>query len=178
MSLDPLFLLTLRYFLALLLLSAGLHKSANLGRVREAIGAYCTLLIGFEARVAWLVIGVELIIGGALFVPSAAQLAVLAAAGVFAVYFAVMALSWVRGHREVKCGCSFQHTETSLSGAHLVRNVLLVILAIVGSVAGSRREVSWVDGVQIAAAVACLSLLYLSADALLARPGNVTGREA
>jgi Methylamine utilisation protein MauE len=178
MSLDPFLVLTARYFLALLLLAAGLHKRAHMGSVTAAIAAYRVVPVVFEKPVAWLLIGVELHVATALMVPSASRLASLAAAGVFAVYFAVMGLSLVRDGREVECGCSFHHSDASLSASHLVRNLLLMIVAVAGSRRDSGRAVGWVDGVQIAAAVVCLALLYLSADALLAHPGSTAAREA
>jgi uncharacterized membrane protein YphA (DoxX/SURF4 family) len=178
MNFDPLIVLTARYFLALLLLAAGLHKSADLDKVRGAIAAYRAVPSGLEKPAVWLVIGVEVAVGAALIVPSTSRSASLVAAGVFAVYFTVMSLNWLRGDRDVDCGCSFYHGDASLSGAHLVRNVLLVMLGVAGFQSDAGRAISWVDGVQIAAAVASLALIYLSADALLAHRGSTARREA
>jgi uncharacterized membrane protein YphA (DoxX/SURF4 family) len=178
MNFDPLIVLTARYFLALLLLAAGLHKSADLDKVTDAIAAYRAIPRGFEKLAAWLVIGIEIAAGAALIIPSTSRSASVVAACVFAVYFALMSLNWLRGDRDVDCGCSFYHGEASLSGFHLVRKVLLVLLGVAGFQSDSGRAVSWVDGVQIAAAVASLAFIYLSADALLAHPGSTARREA
>lgn len=171
-------LLTARYSLALLLLAAGLHKSVNAGSFREAIAAYCPVLIRYEMPVSLLVVGVEVTVGAALMIPNLSRLASLAAATVFGVYLTAMGLSWLRGDREVECGCSFHDSKAPLSGSHLVRNGLLALSAAVASGPGSGRAVSFVDGLQITTAVACLAIIYLSVDALLAHPENVAGREA
>jgi uncharacterized membrane protein YphA (DoxX/SURF4 family) len=177
MSADPVFLLTTRWSLASLLLGAGLHKSLHQERTRAAITAYFRVPHPLQQWTTWLVVTVEMTIGAALITPSTSRLASAGAAILFAAYFGIMALNMARGHRRVDCGCSFQRSEAPLSGAHLARNALLVTLAIAASVLHSGRTVGWIDGLQIAAAVACAALLYLSADALLAKPGHVVTQE-
>jgi hypothetical protein len=176
MTLDPLLVLTTQYFVAVLFLMAGLHKYANLGRVGDVIAAYRVVPAGLHTAAAWLVIGIELIIAVALVVPPTSRMASLAAATVFVVYFSVMGLRLFRGDRKVDCGCSFHPSGASLSSGHLIRNLLLTLCAVVGAVA-PRRAIGWEDGAQIVSAVASLTLLYLSTDALLAVSGNVAETE-
>jgi uncharacterized membrane protein YphA (DoxX/SURF4 family) len=164
--------------LALLLLAAGLHKSTNLGRVRSALAGYRAVPFAFAKPIPWVVIAVEVTVGVTLMVPSTSHLASLAAAGVFAAYFAVMGLSWLLSHRVVDCGCSFHDKEVPLSGAHLIRNALLLIMAVVGFEPITERAVSWADSVQIGAAVAFLALLYLAEEDLLSHRRSVAIREA
>jgi uncharacterized membrane protein YphA (DoxX/SURF4 family) len=163
---------------ALLLLIAGVHKAADPGRVHAAIAAYRIVPASIEQPVMWLVIGIEITVGAALMIPVTRQSASLAAATVFAVYFAVMASSLVRGHRRVDCGCSLNRRETPLSGFHLIRNGLLVAIALVASGSDVGGAVSWLDAVQITAAVVSLALIYMSADLLMANQANVARREA
>lgn len=177
MMLDPFVTLTAQFFLALLLFAAGVHKGADLSRLVAAISAYRMLPAHFERSVAWLVIATELTIGAALLVPSTREAAASAAAGVFAAYLVVVGLSLVRGHRNVDCGCSFHGRVAPLSGAHLVRNGVLVMLAVLASMPDSGRIVVWLDGVQITAAVLCLALIYLSLDSLLAHKITVESLE-
>jgi hypothetical protein len=177
MILDPFLTLVAQCFLALLLLSTGLHKSTNPERVRAALSAYRVVPASCVRAVAYLVVGIELTVGAALMVPPLCKSASLAAAGAFAVYFGVMGLAIVRGYRNLDCGCSFHGRAAPLSGAHLVRNAVLVSFAVVASMPDSRRALGWLDRVQITAAVWCLALIYLSADSLLASKADVTGTE-
>lgn len=125
-----------------------------------------------------LLIGIEGGIGTALIVPGVREQAALAAACLLGLYFAAMALNIVRGRRQVGCGCSFHDRASALSGSHLVRNVVLVLLAVVASMPDSGRMVGWLDAVQVTAAVLCLALIYLSADSLLANSADVASSEA
>lgn len=178
MMLDPSLTLTAQFFLALLLLVAGLHKHADLNRIMAAVSAYRVVPGYFTKPVAWLVIAIELTVGTALVIPRTRESASFAAAGVFVVYFVVMSLGLIRGHREIDCGCSLYGREVPLSGAHLIRNGVLVLVAIMASMSDLPRAVGWVDGVQITAAVFCLGMIYLSADSLLANGANVESLEA
>jgi uncharacterized membrane protein YphA (DoxX/SURF4 family) len=178
MSWDPLLALTARCCLALLLLAAGIHKGSNLGGVRNTLTGYRTVPAGFEGPLTWAVIAIEVSVGACLLVPSTSRLASLVASGVFGVYGAVMVLSYVSGHRVMDCGCSFQHAGTPLSGLHPLRNALLVIVGVVGFEPISGRALSWVDGVQVGAAVASLSLVYLSVDSLLSHHLKLSIQEA
>jgi hypothetical protein len=175
MILDPLLTRTVQLFLAILLIAAALHKSADPGRMRAAISAYRVVPVSSEDPVAWLVIGLEMAVGAALLVPILSKSASLAAAGVFAVYFALMSLSLVRGDREMNCGCSFSRQPARLSSSQLVRNSVLVMLAVVAWMPDSGRVVGWIDGLQIAAAASCLTLIYLSVDSLLVNAASLAG---
>lgn len=178
MSLDPVLILTAQYLSALLLLAAGLHKGADRRRVKAVIAAYRVVPGSFERPVMWLVIGVEITVGAALMIPVTRQSASLAAATVFTVYFAVMALSLVRGRRKVDCGCSLSRRATPLSALHLIRNGFLVTMALAACGPESGRALSWFDGLQITGAVVSVALIYLSADSLLADHANAVGPAA
>lgn len=178
MILDPFITMTAQYCVALVMLAGGLHKVADIGRFAEVISAYRIIPGCLERPVVVLLIGIELGIGTALIVPRVREQAAWGAACLLGLYFAAIALNILRGRRQLDCGCSFHGRAAGLSGSHLVRNVLLVLLAVVASIAESGRIVGLLDRVQITAAVLCLTLIYLSTDSLLANRADVASLEA
>ena len=159
--------LTIHYFLALLLLASGLHKARDWERIHGVITAYQVVPVVLERTMLWLVIGVEIATGAGLALGVKSRIPSFGAAIVFAAYFAVIALNLLRGRRGVDCGCSFSRRTTPLSGLHLVRGALLLMLAVVGASVELKTTIGWPNALQIAAAVVCLALIYLSADTLL-----------
>jgi len=174
MSSDPVFVLTARYFVALLLVAAGVHKVCDPRGIRDALASYRIVPPGYEGPVACAAIGAEIAVGVTLVFASFASLL---AAGVFAFYLVTMAVALMRNRGVAQCGCSFHRGANALSGSHVIRTLLLTILALAGSASASGRTLDWVDQIQIAAAVTFLALLYLIVDALLARPATIKARE-
>jgi hypothetical protein len=177
MILDPFITLTAKLFLGLLLLATGVHKGVDPSRLRALILSY-RLVPPYSVRtMARLAVGVEVTLGAALMVPAISKPVSLPAAGVFAIYFVVVGLSLVLARDEMDCGCSFHGMSVRVSGAHLVRNAVLVVLALVASMADSGRAIGWWEEIQIGSAVLCLALIYLGTDSLLATSGNAVRLE-
>jgi hypothetical protein len=177
MILDPFITLTAQYCLALLMFAGGMHKSADVGRFAVAISAYRIVPACLERPVAMLLITIEVVLGASLVVPRAKEHAALVTACLLALYFVAIAVNILGGRRQLNCACSFHGRATPVSGFHLLRNAILILLAVVGSMPHSSRIVCWVDGVQITASVLCLALIYLSADSLLANSGDIASLE-
>jgi hypothetical protein len=177
MTVDPAFVLTAQYFLALLFFVNGLHKAANLPELRATITAYRIVPSGIAHWIAGFVMTAELLLGVAL-TSGLSRLASLVAAGVLALYFAVMALSLARGLGEVDCGCGLHGRASPLSVTYLVRNGLLILLALLASMPASGRVVGSFDAFQIVAATLSLALLYISADSLLANRTTTAALES
>jgi uncharacterized membrane protein YphA (DoxX/SURF4 family) len=174
MSSDPLLILTTQYFLALLLVTAAVHKATNLQRVKAVIAAYRLFPAGIGTLLATLVMGVEMVIGAGLMIPSARRPAALMAAALFAVYLTIMAVSLLRGNLDIDCGCSLGDRVTQLSGYQISRNVVLITLSLCAVFPDSGRAISWFDQAQIVAAVTVLALVYSSIDSMLTlRSGRV-----
>ena len=178
MTVDPLLTHAIRYFLALLLLAAGLHKCADIDRALSVITAYRVVPARFARPLMWLVIVFESMIGTALLFPRAAAAGALAAAGLLMLYFAVLSRALL-GRQSIDCGCSLTKHSTRLSVPVLIRNAVLVALAMIASAPSSGRMLTPLDIAQILAAVLALSLVYLTVvDTLVGVAIDSVGRRA
>jgi len=166
MTPDPLIIHTARGCLALLFIATGLHKSVHPGRFRLVLGAQRILPEQCIRAGASVLSLAELCVGVSLLWPAAARSAALAAAVLLGLYFWVLSLNLARDHR-TECGCSLSRRKVPVSGAHLIRNACLILVALVAAMADSARQLHWADLIQVLAAVLSLALLYVSAETLL-----------
>jgi hypothetical protein len=142
-------------FLSLLLATAALHKALRPDRARRAVAE----LTGLD----WTLAGWALAMAAAAEALAALGLewsvsrrdAALLAAGLWAAYGACIAAALLRGRRDLDCGCSFGATHRPLGRFHLVRNALLVALALgVALLAAIPGQPGSIDAGAIDAAVA------------------------
>jgi hypothetical protein len=154
-------------FLSLLLATAAVHKLLRPNRARRAVAELTGLgwtgagfaLGAAAAAEALAAVGMEwstLRYQSALF-----------AAGLWAIYGASVAAALLRGRRDVDCGCGFGATHRPLGGFHLLRNAVLVAIAL-GVALAARGGASAAAPVLATAAAPVLATAALAAGALLA----------
>lgn len=169
--LDPALELVLRAALALLLGTGAIQKARDLASFRTAIAGYELLPERAAAAAALAFTGVESLLALALFVPAGFGVrdgSLVAAALLFALYGAAIAINLVRGRREIDCGCSGPAARIPLSGWLVARNVLLVGVALVCLSDPTDRTLVGVDVLTIPAAIALLALAWTALHGLLA----------
>lgn len=126
MSLSQIFSDASALFMLWLFVRAGLHKLAPANRDYFAalLGEY-----GWHSRHIALpltLVGLtELGIGLAIFLPASRSVAALAACAMLLGYLLLMATQLYRGHRDMDCGCGGPGGGLKISGALLLRNLLL-----------------------------------------------------
>jgi uncharacterized membrane protein YphA (DoxX/SURF4 family) len=170
---DPALLWTLRATLALLLLSAGVHKLQHLAAFRSALQGYRLLPPGLVAPAASALVLTELGLGVGLLAPGPSSTVALATAALFILYAAAIGVNLARGRRHIDCGCGGPAGRTGLSEALLARNAVLVAAACAAALDPSGRALVWVDGLSIGAGVSVLALLYAAADGLMAHASRL-----
>jgi hypothetical protein len=165
LTLDPVLGLALRGGLALLLGSAAWHKLRDLGAFRSALEGYRLLpepLLGFAALA---LIAAEIVSAGALVrAPTGGY----AAAALLALYSLAIGVNLARGRREIDCGCFGPAARQPLSLALVLRNLVLLALALACALPETPRPLVWVDALTIAAALGFGALVHGSVNALLA----------
>lgn len=168
MHTDPIFIIASALAIAVLLASAATHKLRAPGRFARQLGDY-QLLPEFLLRpVARLVPVLELVIAFALLVPLSRAGAALAAAGLLALYAVAMGINLWRGRRDIDCGCAGPDQAQPLRPVLLLRNGVLVLLALLASATPMVRELNLFDGFVTVAASAVALLIYAAAVGLLA----------
>src|ERR1700687_2464992 len=166
MLIDPVLHIILHGALALLLLWAALHKLRDVAAFRTALAAYELLPARAVKVVAVMLITAEIGIGGSLLMRGA--VAPFAATGLLCVYTAAIAVNLWRGRRHIDCGCVGAAARRPLSSALVMRNAVLIALALMSALPVAMRSLAWIDGVTIGAGIAMLVLLYVAADGLIA----------
>jgi len=169
MQLDPVTYLALGLAVAAVLGTAGLHKLRAPLHYSAIVEDYRLLPAG-TGTVAAGALGVLEALGAVAILLPATRTAGLAAAGVlFALYFAAIALNLRRGRSDIDCGCGAPAERRRLSGALLVRNALLAVVALaLAFAAPAARATGWFDSLVALGAGIAAALGYFSADRLLA----------
>jgi len=165
---DPIFIIASAIAIAVLLASAATHKVRAPARFARQLADYQLLPDSLVRPVARLVPLLELAIAFALLVPVSRGWAALSAASLLALYAAAIGINLWRGRADIDCGCAGPDQAQPLRPVLLLRNSVLVVLALLASVAPIARDMTVFDGFVTVAAAAVALLIYAAADGLLA----------
>lgn len=165
---DPIFIIASALAIAVLLASAATHKVRAPARFARQLADYQLLPDSLVRPVARLVPLLELAIAFALLLPVSRGWAALSAASLLALYAAAIGINLWRGRRDIDCGCAGPDQAQPLRPGLLLRNSVLVVLALLASVAPIARDMTLFDGFVTVAAAAVALLIYAAADGLLA----------
>ena len=169
---DPLFVKWASAIFAGLLLLAGWHKLASPAAFRAVLREYRLLPDVLVAAAAFAIPSVELLIAAAWLatwtgtVP--ASWAGAATSALLATYTAAIAVNLPRGRRDVSCGCSLAGGGGEpLSWGLVLRNGLLIAVALVAASPAAPRELGTGGYLLLAAVLLASTLLYLAGSQLL-----------
>ena len=165
---DPIFIIASAIAIAVLLASAATHKVRAPARFARQLADYQLLPDSLVRPVARLVPLLELAIAFALLVPVSRGWAALSAASLLALYAAAIGINLWRGRADMDSGCAGPDQAQPLRPVLLLRNSVLVVLALLASVAPIARDMTVFDGFVTVAAAAVALLIYAAADGLLA----------
>ena len=168
MHLDPIFIIASALTIAVLLASAATHKVRAPARFTKQLADYQLLPDVLVRPVARVIPVVELVLAFALLVPVCRYWAAMAAASLIALYAAAIGINLWRGRRDIDCGCAGPDQAQPLRPILLLRNSVLVGVALLASVLPMARDLGFFDGFVTVAASAVALLLYAAADGLLA----------
>jgi len=165
---DPVLLAMLRGALALLFLSAAVHKLRSPVTFRAQLTDYRLVPERATGAAAAAVVAGELATGFALVLPPLRASAGGAALGLLCVYSGAIALNLVRGRRDIDCGCSGPALRQPLTPWLLARNALLAGVAAACLAPVAARALVWLDSVTVAGGVLVLASLYAASNRMLA----------
>ncbi len=155
-------------FLLWLFVAAGSHKllSSQRGYYEVVFTAY-GIESPFAAKHLPIVVGlVEVMVGMALVIPALRGWGSVAALSILFFYFLLVGVQLLRGKADMDCGCAGPDGETKISAHLLVRNLVLMALAVLCLLSiGDAGVMPWVMSVLTALV---LILVYLSCGQLIA----------
>ena len=174
-SLDPAIELLLRLFLASILIQAATHKLRASDRFRADLAGYDLLPESGLAAFAWLIPGVEIAIAlglvfGLLFGPLLGSHAAAAGAAaiLLALYSGAIAINLQRGRRDIACGCGGPADRRSIGAEILLRNALLILLALACTLPVGSRALTGVDVPTLLGGWLAAIFLYAASESALA----------
>ena len=167
---DPGYFLTLRWMLASVFLVAMVHKLKDPVLFRVTLEDYQLIPHTMLRPAFFALVAIEFLIGGALLLN--VQVAGLAGAILLIVYSLAMGINLLRGRTEIDCGCSGPAVRQSLSIWLVVRNAVLVVLAIITLSGETDRLLGILDWFTSLAAATVFALIYSTA-AQLSTPDRV-----
>jgi len=118
-------------FLLWLFVAAGSHKlQASNREYYEVVFTSYGVHLPILARGLPVVVGlVEVFVGMMLVVPALRQWGAIAATAILTAYFILVATQLLLGKDDMDCGCAGPEGETKISGHLLIRNLVLVAMA-------------------------------------------------
>ncbi len=172
LHLDPLYWHALRWLIAGIFAMAVLHKLSAIPAFEEVVRDYRVLPAGMAPFAARLIVLLEAGVVLGLATGIGAKAAAGVGSGLLAAYWTGMAINLARGRRDIDCGC-FGPAGTgrdahTLSGWLLLRNAVLIALAVLLLLPVAPRELVWLDLTTIAAAATAGIILYSAADQIMA----------
>ena len=170
--LDPLILKTVSVGLAAMFFVAGYHKFADAAQFRVTLLEYQVLPEVLVAPTSRIIPIIELLLGGAwLLSYYQAGLTAIASAGLLGIYAVAITINILRGRVHFDCGCGFggkTENEQYLSGGLVLRNVVLIVLALLTMLPSGTRDLGIGDYLTLAAALLATAMLFAAANQLLA----------
>ena len=164
--------LTVQLATALVLGSAVFAKLRDLQRFRAVLRDYAVLPSSWTPAAAILLLGIELVVAGGLFVPHSRPVAALLGAALLALFGSVIAFTVGRGRAVADCGCTWSSGSTGALAAWMaVRNFVHGAL-LAASASVPARSLSAADVLTACAAAATLTLLYHAMPGLLLRQSS------
>jgi len=178
--LDPLILRIISVGFAILFIPAAIHKLANISQFTAILRAYKILPKRMTLIASWLIPSLELLLGAAWLLLGIINLPTTVIATMSAMLLGLYTLSIAtnisRGRSYIDCGCSFSTTITNtdddttmqhLSMGLVVRNILLIIVALVAALPTSVRNFLFIDYFSLLTATIALVLLFGAFNQLL-----------
>lgn len=175
---DPLVHMTCACALALLLGSASLHKLRNPQGFARVLDDYASAFDGLlparlRALLSGLLPGLELLAAGGVLASLWQPWAAAPAALLLALYAAVLAGAAWRGSAIADCGCHFGSHPQSPGWALVVRNLLLLLLALNLLAPMGQRPLVWFDAITLGFALAGCAAFYLLANLLISNRASL-----
>ena len=166
--LDPALQWVLRLGLAMLFGLAAWHKLRAPEVFRAALRGYDLLPERAVDATTRVLPALELMAAAGFLLPGAARGAALLAASLLLLYTSAIAVSLLRGRRDIDCGCAGPAAARTIGSDLVLRNVVLLAAAVACGFAPAARTLVTLDAVTIVAGAATLALVYASVESALA----------
>ena len=168
MTPDPVVVFISRASLALLFAAAAHHKLRDPAGFRATLRDYRILPAAAIGPASAGLAAFELGLAVGLLLPASAPFAAALASAVLGIYTGAIGWNLARGRRHVACGCFGPAAEQPLHPGLLLRNGVLVVVALAATLAPEPRPLGALDVFTVSLATGSLALLAVAIDGLAA----------
>jgi hypothetical protein len=172
---DPAVASLILLCIALLFMSAAIHKVRDLRRFEEIFTAYGLVPLLARWGLARAVPILEALVAVGLLIAPARPAAVGVGIVLLLAYAVAIAINLSRGRRDLACGCGGPDERRPIAPWMVWRNLLLAVLLGGVLLPWSARSLALTDLVTVGCGTAACALVYLSLDRLLGRAGRLAG---
>lgn len=173
---DPVAASAVAGFAALVMFAAAWHKFSEREVFIGALDAYQLVPSGLLYPVARVLPLIEIAIGILSLIPATRSLGLTAFAFLVGIYGLAIAINLARGRNQIDCGCGGDvHL---LSWGLVIRNLVLVLLALAMAAPSVDRPYEWLDAITLIVGVLALYGSYLMFDELLRQFGRIAQLKA
>ena len=169
--LDPLILKSISIGFGLLFLLAAVHKFATAQQFRVILEEYRVMPRVLAGPVARIVPLLEVVLSVGWFAAYRPELIAVSSAALLAVYTSAIGINLLRGRIHIGCGCGVAGSsdgDQQLSSALILRNTILILIALVAVIPTTARSFGVIDYVTLGSTLLASALLYAGANQLLA----------
>ena len=167
---DPFVVRIISLGFMLLFVLAAAHKLTGLATFQAVLTDYRLLPPTLVPLIALAVPVLELLLGVGWLISAYTPTVAYTSAGLLTAYTVAMGINLIRGRVHIGCGCGFggaSPDDQPLSVGLLLRNVVLVIVALLATFPVPERQLGIVDNLTLVAALLASTLLYAAANQLL-----------
>ena len=165
-TIDPVVNFVLRGGIAAILGLAAWHKLMDRNTFEEQLAAYALLPVGLLHPFSRAIPLIETALAIALLVRF--EHAATGAVALFALYAGAMGINLVRGRRDIDCGCDGLNGKQMLHPVLVIRNIVLMAIALATLLPLSARSLIWADYVIALLATLSALALYTALNTLIA----------
>lgn len=163
-AIDPAIRGLCAFSLALIFGASGVMKLRDLEMFEGSLANYQLAPMWMEKPLAYLLPTVECASAAGLLMASTRALAAAGLLALLTIFTGAIAINLARGRTNIDCGCFGPALRQELSGWLLLRNLFLMLLAVLALLPESSRALESLDVVTIVLGAMTLVILYASAN--------------
>jgi hypothetical protein len=168
--LNGLLTLSLALLVAMVFAVAAITKLMAWGELPGVVQNFRVLPSALVLPVTLVLPPLEIAIAAGILVTGTRPFAAAAAAILFAVFAAALTINFYRGRRQIDCGCFRSSLKQPISAAVILRNLILVVCALLLLPAGGATTLSPLVWAMASAGAVTLFLCYLSIGLIFQAP--------
>lgn len=165
---DPVVVRSCQIGLSLILFVGAAQKLSNMGDFESAVAGYKLVPDWMTTLVAWFIPLMECSAGMLLLVDSWRIVGATCAILVVLIVTLAVISNLLRGHVDIECGCGGVSGKSSLSWVLPIRNLVLILLAVISTGELEVRETQLLDYVSMIFSAFSMFLIYTTINQLTA----------